>query len=71
MANCTMGHKGKELSHGTQAEIVICMKVKNFNEEDQKEVFDFFKEYSNSFFTVKIPAIADEVKSDGNNAVNR
>lgn len=62
MTDCTMGHKKQTLPNGTTAEIVICMKLTDYNKNDQKAVFDFFDEYSNSFFTVKIPGIAGEVK---------
>ncbi len=67
MENCTMKHTEKELSHGTKAEVVICMKINDFNSLDQKEAWDFFKECADSFHICRVPCIVGENK--GSNTV--
>ena len=63
--NCIMMHKKEQLQHGTTAEIVICVKTKNFNENDHKNIYDFVDKWMTSFFGVSMPGIAGEAKEGG------
>lgn len=65
MNNCIMMHKEEQLEHGTTAEIVICVKTKNFNSEDHKNIYDFVDKWMTSFFGVSMPGIAGPAKEGG------
>ena len=54
--------KVKKLPFGTNVRVVISLKVDNFNLNDQKEVWKYFGECSDTFSLCRIPCVVGEVK---------
>ena len=55
--------KVKKLPFGTNVRVVISLKVDNFNLNDQKEVWKYFGECSDTFYLCRIPCVVGEVKA--------
>lgn len=55
--------KLKKLPFGTNVRVVISLKVDNFNLNDQKEVWKYFGECSDTFSLCRIPCVVGEVKA--------
>ena len=52
-----------KLPFGTNVRVVISLKVDNFNLNDQKEVWKYFGECSDTFSLCRIPCVVGEVKA--------
>ena len=55
--------KVKKLPFGTNVRVVISLKVDTFNLNDQKEVWKYFGECSDTFSLCRIPCVVGEVKA--------